>query len=75
MMARRLRHSGPPSAHFPAAKEGTPWISRSAESSSHTIAARESGEKTVILFNLSGHGIFDLGAYDAFLEGRMALQA
>jgi tryptophan synthase beta chain len=41
----------------------------------HAIAARESGEKKVILFNLSGHGLFDLGAYDAFLENRMALEA
>jgi len=41
----------------------------------HAIAARESGEKTVIVFNLSGHGLFDLGAYDAFLDKRMALQA
>jgi tryptophan synthase beta chain len=34
--------------------------------------AREAGEKTVILFNLSGHGIFDLGAYEAFLSGKMS---
>ena len=31
-----------------------------------------SGEKTVILFNLSGHGIFDLAAYESFLSGTMA---
>lgn len=41
----------------------------------HAIAARQAGEAKVILFNLSGHGLFDLGAYDAFLEGRMDLQA
>jgi tryptophan synthase beta chain len=34
--------------------------------------AREAGEKTVILFNLSGHGIFDLAAYEAFLSGKMS---
>ena len=30
------------------------------------IACRESGESKVILFNNSGHGHFDLAAYDAF---------
>jgi len=30
------------------------------------IACKESGESKVILFNASGHGHFDLGAYDAF---------
>jgi tryptophan synthase beta chain len=38
----------------------------------HALAARESGEKKVILFNLSGHGIFDMAAYEAFLGGTMA---
>ncbi|MBV9194808.1 MAG: TrpB-like pyridoxal phosphate-dependent enzyme [Solirubrobacterales bacterium] len=32
-------------------------------------AAREAGEARVILFGLSGHGHFDLSAYDAFLAG------
>jgi len=35
------------------------------------LAAKESGEETVILTALCGHGHFDLGAYDAFLSGRM----
>jgi tryptophan synthase beta chain len=35
------------------------------------IAARESGEKKVILFNLSGHGYFDLSAYEAYLEKKL----
>ncbi len=30
------------------------------------MACKESGESKVILFNASGHGHFDLGAYDAF---------
>jgi tryptophan synthase beta chain len=30
------------------------------------MACKESGESKVILFNCSGHGHFDLGAYDAF---------
>jgi tryptophan synthase beta chain len=32
-------------------------------------AAREAGEERVILFNLCGHGHFDLTAYDAYLAG------
>jgi tryptophan synthase beta chain len=31
--------------------------------------AKQAGEERVILFNLSGHGHFDLGAYDAYLAG------
>jgi tryptophan synthase beta chain len=38
----------------------------------HARRAREAGEKTVILFNLSGHGIFDLAAYESFLSGKRA---
>jgi tryptophan synthase beta chain len=41
----------------------------------HALKARESGEKKVILFCLSGHGHFDLGAYEAYLNGTMDLQA
>ncbi len=41
----------------------------------HALKARESGEKKVILFNLSGHGHFDLGAYDSYLSGTMDLLA
>jgi tryptophan synthase beta chain len=33
--------------------------------------AKQSGEQRVILFNLSGHGHFDLGAYDAYLAGTL----
>jgi tryptophan synthase beta chain len=35
------------------------------------IAAREAGEARTILFNLSGHGSFDLGAYDAYFAGKL----
>jgi tryptophan synthase beta chain len=35
------------------------------------LLARESGERKVILFNLSGHGHFDLAAYEAFLAQRL----
>ena len=35
------------------------------------ISARESGEEKVILFNLSGHGHFDMQAYDDYMAGRL----
>jgi tryptophan synthase beta chain len=35
------------------------------------LDAREKGEKRVILFNLSGHGNFDMGAYEAYLGGKL----
>jgi tryptophan synthase beta chain len=35
------------------------------------LDAREKGEKRVILFNLSGHGNFDLSAYQAYLSGKL----
>jgi len=50
-----------------------------APESSHAIHAAleearradEEGRERVILFNLSGHGHFDLGAYDAFFAGKL----
>jgi tryptophan synthase beta chain len=35
------------------------------------LAAKEAGEKRVIAFNLSGHGHFDLAAYDDYLTGKL----
>ncbi|MDQ3989961.1 MAG: TrpB-like pyridoxal phosphate-dependent enzyme [Actinomycetota bacterium] len=35
------------------------------------LAARESGEDQVILFNYSGHGLLDLAAYDDHRNGRL----
>jgi tryptophan synthase beta chain len=35
------------------------------------LEAREAGEEKVILFNLCGHGHFDLGAYEAYRAGRL----
>jgi tryptophan synthase beta chain len=32
------------------------------------MACKESGESKVILFNTSGHGHFDLAAYDAYFR-------
>ena len=34
-------------------------------------AAREAGEERVILFGLSGHGHFDMSAYDAYFAGKL----
>jgi tryptophan synthase beta chain len=50
-----------------------------APESAHAIAAvvdeavkcRESGKKEVLLFNLSGHGLLDLSAYEAYLHGKL----
>jgi len=33
--------------------------------------AKEEGTKKVILFNLSGHGHFDMSAYDAYFAGKL----
>jgi len=35
------------------------------------LAAREEGRPRVILFNLSGHGHFDMGAYENYLSGKL----
>ncbi len=35
------------------------------------LQAKQTGEKKVILFNLSGHGHFDLTAYSAYLNGEL----
>jgi tryptophan synthase beta chain len=54
-----------------------------APESAHAVAAvvrkaaelREEGREATILFSLSGHGLFDLGAYEAYLDGRLADQS
>ena len=35
------------------------------------LAAREAGQAKVILFNLCGHGHFDLSAYERYLTGAL----
>ena len=35
------------------------------------LAAKASGEKKVIAFNLSGHGHFDMAAYEAYLHDNL----
>lgn len=50
-----------------------------APESCHAIAAAineakkciETGEEKVILFNLSGHGLIDMSAYDQYLSGNL----
>ena len=35
------------------------------------LRCKESGDRKIILFNLSGHGLFDLTAYDRYLAGEL----
>jgi tryptophan synthase beta chain len=35
------------------------------------LDAKKKGEKRVILFNLSGHGNFDMTAYESYLSGKL----
>lgn len=35
------------------------------------LEAKEAGQERVILFNLSGHGHFDMGAYEAYFSGKL----
>lgn len=35
------------------------------------LKCKEEGTKKVIAFNLSGHGLFDLGAYDDYMKGKL----
>jgi predicted alternative tryptophan synthase beta-subunit len=35
------------------------------------IEAKNNGESRVILFNLSGHGDYDMSAYQAYLSGKL----
>jgi tryptophan synthase beta chain len=37
----------------------------------HAVHCKKTGEEKVILFNLSGHGYFDLSAYDAFYQNQL----
>jgi tryptophan synthase beta chain len=35
------------------------------------LKCKETGEEKVILFNLSGHGLIDMNAYDQYLAGNV----
>ncbi len=42
-----------------------------ASAMNEAMEAKENGEEKVILFNLSGHGHFDMAAYQAFADGSL----
>jgi tryptophan synthase beta chain len=42
-----------------------------AEAMNEAERAKEAGEERVILFNLSGHGHFDMASYQAFFDGEI----
>jgi tryptophan synthase beta chain len=42
-----------------------------AEAMNEAERAKEAGEEKVILFNLCGHGHFDMSAYDAYFAGKL----
>jgi tryptophan synthase beta chain len=52
----------------------------SAPETNHAVAAvireankaKEEGKEKVILFNWSGHGLVDMAAYEAYLQGKLA---
>jgi tryptophan synthase beta chain len=54
---------------IPPAPESAHAVKRAID---EAIACREAGESKAILFNLSGHGHFDLAAYEEYLAGRLA---
>ena len=35
------------------------------------LQAKQEGKEKVILFNLSGHGLLDLAAYDSYFSGKL----
>jgi tryptophan synthase beta chain len=37
----------------------------------NAVQAKEEGKEKTIVFNLSGHGLLDLSAYEAYLNGRL----
>ena len=61
----------------PACSSRVPKASCPRRKACHAIAAtireakkcKESGEQKVILFNLSGHGLIDMTAYEQYLNG------
>ena len=68
---RRLRGGGRSS---PAARGSSPRPSRRTRSTARSKNAREAdeaGEERTILFNLSGHGHFDMAAYDNYFAGKL----
>ncbi len=62
-------------AHIFAATEGLVCAPEAAHAVKsvvvHALKCKEKNEEKTILFNLSGHGYFDLSAYDAFYSGQL----
>ncbi len=56
-----------PKASFPRPKPITPWLAQSAKPSS---AKRKASQRT-ILFNLCGHGHFDMQSYIDYQAGKL----
>ena len=56
-----------PRASSPRRSRRTP----SAWPSTRPLRCKKEGKRKTILFNLSGHGHFDLGAYEAYLAGKL----
>ena len=60
-------------------RAGASFVAVPAPEAGHAVAAvvdeaircREAGEARTILFNLCGHGHFDLSAYESYLAGRL----
>jgi len=55
--------------------EGIIPAPESAHAVKHAIVearqAKEEGKKKIILFNMSGHGLLDLGGYESYLKGNL----
>ena len=70
---RRARSSTPPcSSPGPRARCPAPETSHAIRAViDEALAAKETGDEKVILFNYSGHGLLDLGAYHDYLTGQL----
>ena len=74
---RRARCSRPPCSS-PAPRARSPRRSaatRIRAAIDEALAAKETGEEKVILFNYCGHGFLDLSAYDDYANGRLRRRA
>jgi hypothetical protein len=68
---RCSRRPFPTSTHRAGGYHETPRAHAIRTAIDEALDAREKGEKGVILFNLSGHGLLDLSAYDQYLHNGM----
>ena len=78
MVQHRRRHAEPALASTQSRDARAEGIIPAPEAN-HAVAsaireanrAKEEGTKRVILFNLCGHGHFDMSAYEAYFSGRL----